>query len=385
MLVSISILTGCLMFFIWLNWGQVLWNVTRILSQGTEINLEGTYGELKDIEEELKNYNVYLTGETHGTHLSYEMQKYMAKYFIENHGVKYIILEVPVSFAEILNEYLETGDLNTLKNTINKFKSTFADNQDTYNLYKFYYEYNKQLPEEKKITFVGIDIEHAPEATGVYINRLIKDLGEPPEEISEMVSRMKVNGNFYDRFFLKDLRKSLDDNTKEYKEYLGEDFFYFNIVVKNIILEWSNSEREEIMVQNFIEFYERLDGEKYYGQCGSAHVYKINRTQYIDENEEPISTFANSLNNDYGALNGKVYSMIYMYMNSYLNSGGKKMQCNDINIPYFKGDGEVRLYNPEKDKGAYEILMSYRWQREDLGDLFFLIKYSEPSPQLVGE
>ncbi|MEG1255760.1 hypothetical protein [Clostridium sp.] len=117
----------------------------------------------------------------------------MARYFIEEKGVKYVLLGIPVSVAELLNIYLETGDENALKNVINKFEGTFAHNQDTYNLYKFYYEYNKHLPEDKKISFVGVDIEHNPVVTGVYINNLIKDLGEPDEKIKDMVESIMDN------------------------------------------------------------------------------------------------------------------------------------------------------------------------------------------------
>jgi len=350
---------------------------------GKKVNMEGDYQELKVIEEDLENYDVYLTGETHGTELSYKMQEYMARYFIEEQDVRYILLESQVSVAELLNLYLQTGDTEILKKTVKDFEGTFACNQNTYDLYKFYYEYNKQLPDDKKISFVGIDKEHNFLLTAEYLRYLIKDLGEPDEKIKEMVEGIKKYNNSNDKLFFIGLRKSLKENEKEYKEYLGQDFFYFNKAIENTYCE-NNTDREAMMVKNFQDFYEKLPKGKYYGQFGGAHVYKSIRTEY-NGGEDPISTFANSINNDYEPLKGKVYSMIYMYMNSYCSLSGKKDRCGQINIPYFRENGSVRVYTQENNKRAYKIIQDAGGKKEELGDAFFILKDSKAATMFSGE
>ena len=379
LLVTVSIIS----FFMFTKPGKMYRDITILMSTGKKINMEGKFQELKGIEGELKNYDLYLTGETHGTELSYKMQQYMARYFIEEQRVKYILLEVPVSVAEFLNEYLKTGDMEIIKRLISKFEGSYAWNQDTYDLYNFYYEYNKQLSKDEKIMFVGIDIEYNNMLTAEYLNYLIKDLGEPPEKIADIVKRLKRYDRVSDYFLFNDIRKSLKNNEKVYIDYLGEDFFYFNKVVKNVFSE-NNTVREAAIVQNFKDFYEKLPKGKYYGQFGGAHVYKIIRTEYTF-GEEPISTFANSINNDYEPLKGKVYSMIYMYMNSYNSLSGEIYNISEINVPYIDGNGSVRLYTPKGDKKVYKILKYYGLKQEELGDAFFLIKDSKASSKFKGE
>lgn len=386
LITSILLIVSIIAFFMFTNIGRMYRDVTILMSTGKKTNIEGNFEELNEIEEELNNYDVYLTGEEHGTELSFKMQEYMARYFVEEQGVKYILLEMPVSEAELLNVYLQTGDTEILRNMVNYYKGTFGYSQNYYDLYKFYYEYNKQLPEDKKISFVGIDVEQNLLQTSDYIKYLIKDLGEPNEKIKDMVERIKKYSNYNDEFFFNDLNQSVIDNEKEYEEYLGKDFFNFKIVVKNISLNENNTAREAIMVKNFQDFYEKLPKGKYYGQLGWGHVYKLVRSEGTG-GEGPINTFANSINNDYESLKGKVYSMMYLYMNSYYSKNGEeqKVQGKTINIPCIRGNGSSRLYTPENDKRVYEILKDRGWTREELGDVFFLLKDSKAATMFSGE
>lgn len=384
LIISLSlVIVSIVSFFMFTRLGKMYRDITILMSTGKKINMEGNFQELEGIEGELKNYDVYLTGEAHGTELSYKMQQYMARYFIEEQGVRYILLEAPVSEGELLNVYLETGDTEILKNVLNKFEGSYAYNQDTYDLFKFYYDYNKQLPEDKKIMFVGIDVEHNNMLSAEYLTYLTNDLGEPPTKIADIVKRLKKYDWGSDYFLFNDIRKSLKDDENVYKEYLGEDFFYFNKVVKNVFTE-NQIVREATIVQNFKDFYEKLPKGKYYGQFGGAHVYKKIRTEYTC-GEAPINTFANSVNNDYGPLKGKVYSMIYMYMNSYNSLSGEEYNISEINIPYIDSSGSVRLYTPISDKKVFKILKYYGLKQEDVGDAFFLIKDSKASPKFYGE
>ncbi|MEG1255759.1 hypothetical protein [Clostridium sp.] len=107
------------------------------------------------------------------------------------------------------------------------------------------------------------------------------------------------------------------------------------------------------------------------------------RSEYTD-GEDPINTFANSINNDYEPLKGKVYSMMYKYINSYCSISGNEYSLSDINIPY-TGKGSVRLYTQENDKRTYKIFQDRGLKPEELGDIFFIIKDSKASPRFTGE
>ena len=381
-LLALVVLLCIIFFFSFTNLGTGFRDITILMLTGKKINLEERFQELKDMEE-TKNFDIYLTGEMHGTELSFKMQEYMAKYFIEKQGVKYILLEGQISEAELLNRYLKTGDAEIIKNLINSFKGTFADNQNTYDLFEFYYKYNKQLPDDKKVSFVGIDVENSFSVTSEYLRYLIKDLGEPDEKIKNLIKRINKYRDGNDQFLFDNLRKSLKEDEEEYKEFFGEDFFYFKKVIENTFWE-NNTAREAIMVKNFQDFYEKLPKGKYYGQLGKSHVYKLIRTGN-NGGEDPINTFANSINNDYEPTKGKVYSIIYVYMNSYYRSDGIEEPYGEINIPYFKGKGSVRLYTKDNNKKAYKIFERWGAQEGLLGDVTFILKDSKGATKLNKE
>ncbi|MEG2935662.1 MAG: hypothetical protein RR844_04140, partial [Clostridium sp.] len=75
----------------------------------------------------------------------------------------------------------------------------------------------------------------------------------------------------------------------------------------------------------------------------------------------------------------KVYSIIYLYMNSYANENGQRdiLGGRGIYIPYFECKGSVRLYDRDKQYKSYEILEDNKFSQEELGDMFFLIKDSK--------
>lgn len=379
-------------FFTCSNYGQEIVDLTTVLLKGEKVNLDGDYSEFNTIEEELENYEVYLTGEYHGMHLSYKMEEYMAKYFIENYGTKYIILETAVSEGELLNRYLETGDEKLLKTLMAAHTKTMGYNEDKYNLYKFYYELNNKLSDSKKIRFIGIDIEHEPYVTEFYLKTLIKDLGDPPKVIRDIMEKGKNNSNFSKKEFADELRKSLEDNEDIYSEYFKDNFPYINIVIRNLNAAEGGAQREGLIIQNFKDHYELLPKGKYYGQLGSFHTSK--RIEPKEENgEKDISTFANSINSEYEPLKGKVYTMIYWFVNSYYNDGSGKEQEFIFKVPYLKGNGSVRVYTKDDKlilskfiQNMYSKLSKQKYEENinSWGDVFFLIKDSKASPKYKG-
>lgn len=378
---GVMLIIFTLVFFIFTKPGKVVREAVILVVSGQSLDLNGDYNEINIIDSVYEDYDLFLSGEAHGVAMSYDMEKYLATYFIKEYGVRNIVVEMSIASGELLNQYLETGDEELLLNILNKFKSTYANNQDTYELFKYYYELNKELPGDKKLTLVPIDIEHETSTTGIYINNLMQGLGEPPEAIKEMVIKIKNIGSFYDRFFLKDLIKSLEEDRTAYEEYFKEKFFYFDLVVNNIKLDYTNEEREAAMVHNFISYYEKLGGGKFYGQCGRAHVQKLNSSEWIDGN----STFAHRVNENYEPLKGKVFSMIYIYDNCYGNKGGVISNYSDINIGFKREKVQVRAYDKIRDKKIYDTFYKYGWSEEEFGELMFIIRGSKASENLKSQ
>ncbi len=117
---------------------------------------------LSIIDEDLRDKEIFLTGENHGVKANVELRMKFLKYFKEKIDFKYYLCELPYSTAYFINMYLKTGNEDILKEVYTALKGTDAWNKDDYFHWKEVYKYNETLSKDRKITIVGIDIEHQP-------------------------------------------------------------------------------------------------------------------------------------------------------------------------------------------------------------------------------
>ncbi|MTI71660.1 MAG: erythromycin esterase family protein [Firmicutes bacterium] len=310
-----------------------------------------------------ENKRVFLTGEKHGNKGNMKLREKFLKYFKKETDFKYYLCELSYSMGYFLNKYLETGDTEILDNIYKPLKGTYAWNKDNYNHWKMLYEYNKKLPKESKIKVVGIDIEHQPSnALRCIYDVLPKE--EPKEEISEMINEFKaimsqekkVNHEGL-KDFSKRLKKDIEENKKEYKEYLEDDLFIFNLVNNNILYRYEaygndnfNSFRDEKIYENFEKIYNNNPDEKYFGQWGIGHIY---------QREQKDVKWMATLMNDSKELKDKIVSIVYSYDDcKYMskNNGSYEVKVIDNfdhkldlikDFTLFRLDGENSPFNDE--------------------------------------
>lgn len=262
------------------------------------------------LDGDLENNQIFLTGESHGTKASYELKEYFTRYFVEKAGVKYIIYEGGFCTAQLINEYLKTGDMEIINYIMSNLRGTQSYTKNHYESIKNLYKYNQSLPEDRKLQLVGIDIEHQPLIARRYITSLLpKD--EAPSELKEMIEHVKkISRNNYQNN-CKEIIKILENNQESAKEYLGNNYGNFLFGVKNLSISSGQLVREKYMINNFIEQYEKLPKGKYFGQLGGFHV-----SQSGVEDKDGYIPFAGYLQNNYKGTEGKVLSISFEYENS---------------------------------------------------------------------
>ncbi|WP_315119347.1 hypothetical protein [uncultured Clostridium sp.] len=273
------------------------------------------------LDKDLKQNEIFLTGEVHGAAANGELELKFLKYLKEKTNIKYYLCELPYSHAYYLNKYLNTGDESILKELFIEWKDTASYTIEHYNKWIEVYELNKTLPDDEKIQVVGIDIEHQQNIAIRYMYSLIPK-NEPPEEIKPVIKKLQhtYENNITNPQILKnlslDLKKSINENYDIYKRYLGEKFFDFNLVTDNLCVSFEFSLdnatfynlRDMQMYKNFIHIYNTLPKGKFYGQFGAYHVTQrsiYDNTYYL----------ASLMENEESPVKGKVISIIYMYNN----------------------------------------------------------------------
>lgn len=267
------------------------------------------YSDLKVISNSIKDKEIIITGEAHGVKQNTDIQFKFLNYLIDNWDLKYYVTETGYSEAMMLNEYLATGNEEILEETFKDWSASRATKED-FSMIKKLYEKNKNLPEDKKITILGIDSAAMSEGhIKKYMNIIIGKVGALPEELKVFennLNKLDLIGVNTTMFYLKkeeiqekkktildivnDMEKHIKDNRELYEKTFKEDLFNIEFILENIKdlqtlpktfgnkpdirvdLEQLN-ERDNYSYKNLKKLSERYPKGKYYFHFGSAHTF----------------------------------------------------------------------------------------------------------------
>lgn len=320
------------------------------LNMGKEDDFKGFDLLDKDIEKS----DVILTGEQHNMGVIYDLQIKFMKYLNQKYGVRYYLCEQPYSHTQLLNKYLTSGDEKYLNKFI-EWSAGMSKCQERYKSLQDIYKYNSNLPDDKKIRFVGLDVEPGANVNP-YLEGLVPD-NDAPDDIKNMIKEFKVAVNFTDinqadEFYYK-LDEDIKSHEKEYKNYLGDNFFDFQLIVHNKtnlkkVMELSEKKdnfelinlRNDMMYSEFKEIYNHFPKGKYYGEFGSEHIFlNINKDilERFEAGNSVATTLAKQMNSDNSSpVKGKVLCINYMFKTTDYRAKDGKKPCEFIeqNLPY---------------------------------------------------
>lgn len=282
------------------------------------------FEDLSILDSDLEGKEIFFTGELHGVEANAGLRMKFLKYFKEKTDFKYYLCELGYSHAYFLNKYLDTGDTKILEELYKPLKGTFEWNKSNYSHWKMLYEYNKTLPEDKRIQVVGVDIEHQIDVAYKYLADVLPEV-EAPIEIKDKIDGIKAILDIDNRFndgvavdFSRELLKDIADKESIYKEYLGDNFKGFKFVNQNILntvaayennnndYDWNNT-RDKFIYENFLAIQEELPKGKYYGQWGLNHAFQ--------SEEDGVMWFGAYLNREGSAFKDKILTIAYFYDN----------------------------------------------------------------------
>ncbi len=310
--------------------------------------LLNNYSSKADIFDTEK-YDLFVSGEAHATQKNYDVQMEMIKHLSENSDLRYIIAEDSMANALLINSYLETGNTDKLDIVFKELKNTYAGNIEGYKFFQNLYEFRKTLPDDKKFTYLGVDIEHQTNLTVSYLYDVASRNGVY-ENIKEFIENFKQKKEKNELISsLEKIYSDIEKNSDVYSEKLGEEFWIFKYLIKNTLNTYKSKLikdgtqwgvfREEIMKENFYEIYNHFPKGKYYGQWGLEHAYLSNlKTDNYPEDKPRLATALNSEENS--PVKNKVCSTAIRYFDSF-QTNLKGFEPEKINNPVSNNYSEI--------------------------------------------
>lgn len=210
------------------------------------------YRDLEDFSKESKE-GIFLYGETHDYKGIKKAEVDLWGKYYKEYGIRNLFIEYSYIDAQFLNMWMKSDDDKILNQLYDDYDGTFAHTEENLNFFK---EIKKKYPET---VFYGTDVCHIYKSGGKRYLKYLEENG-------------KVGTEDYNRAV---------ESIEQGKKYYADE-------------ETGNKYRENIMVKNFVDEYEKLEDKRIVGIYGTSHVLPYSN-DYFNE----IPCMANQLNKKY--------------------------------------------------------------------------------------
>lgn len=175
---------------------------------------------------------IYLYGEAHSVEHILEEEFQLWHNYYHNEGVRHLFIEYPYYFAEFLNLWMQSDSNDILDQLYEDIQGTAGGTQETK---AFYQRIKEECPET---IFHGTDVGHQYNTTGMRYLAYLVSVGRKDTEAYVLAQEAIAQGMNYYRN---------GDN----------DYAY----------------RENVMTENFIREFDKLNGTDIIGIYGAPHTY----------------------------------------------------------------------------------------------------------------
>ncbi len=196
---------------------------------------------------------IYLYGEQHGVNKILDKELELWQEYYHNENMRHLFVELPYYTAEFLNMWMQADNDDIFEAIYSDWKGSSGHNPDTKEFYK---KIKSECPET---IFHGTDVGHQYNTTGKRFLKYLED---------------------------NDLKDSTQYSLAQETIEQGKHFYE----------KADDVYRENKMVENFLQEFDKLNGERIMGIYGGAHT----GLDAMDYNTHSIPCMANQLKKHYG-------------------------------------------------------------------------------------
>lgn len=285
------------------------------------------------MNDDIEASKLILVGEIHGFEAPQKFDLDFFKYLHQNHGVRTYVAELDFVQAQLMNDYMQSGDEDALYAILKNWVVVQGRrNIDYYDKYRQLQSFYQELPADEKFRFIGIDQIQDGKLFVDYVDQLIPD--SLPSEIP-LSNDTTTSG----KIAWLELAFANSADTLALLAHLETSRAYTE----------GGTGREEIMFQNFENLYQLYDlsAERLYGYFGLFHVF-----QYRVNGRHPLASKIRE--SDLG-LEGRMLSINFLLNESF-------MVMPSSGLPEFMQTGPV---NSKMPVSADNMLFMYIYGVKD--------------------
>ncbi|WP_430412680.1 hypothetical protein [Kordia sp.] len=233
-----------------------------------------------------KDFKILGFGAYHGSVKTEDTSLHLLKSLLRTTDISYYLPETDYSVAHYFDKFLQTGDTLLLKDLVIHYGTNVPQERSiaVYKMWKQLKKINDQLPENKKLTVVGIDLLTTYKYTSRHILELLdtnqiesKALAELEQMIQLDTTDYSTRYNSYSKGVLKRFLKDVETRSSEYKKAI-KDTISWNHVVKNIKVTFTEFSRlrEPTIYQNYVDLSKRYNfkNKAQFLRIGFSHIEK---------------------------------------------------------------------------------------------------------------
>jgi hypothetical protein len=299
-------------------------NITKISQYSTVLNTndDGDYASFHLLDSAVAKNKIFFTGEFHEEPGNTILQWKIFRYLNQKEGLRTMVFELPVGIGYLVNYYLQHNDSDSYFDAV----ESSMDIDDRI-FFARIFEFNKTLPEGKKIIIEGIDYEKVFELSREALQLILKHHPEMKNAGPDVNAVTKMNGRTRDttlqHWAIRTLAKVKSDST-DLRSWLADDYIYFKEILRGIDCdEFEDAEtsrtaldkRELFLHDNFSYVLRKYPGEKIFGQFGETHTCLQTHANWCYEQD--WSSFIAHANSDQGsAVKDSILIIAYVYRNN---------------------------------------------------------------------
>lgn len=344
---------------------EVYINYLKNNNSTLDIEDNNDFSSFKILDEDTKDKEMYLIGESHYVTANSTVQFKFLKYFKEKTNFKYLLCETSYLAGKKYNIFLKTGE--------EKLLSPYLNTVEELEFWKKIYKFNKTLKNEDKIIVVAPDVGNMQNDISYLIDTLSsKDL---PKELQAHLSLIKEYKEYIDKLFsvneedaetasmnsytenrkkFMNIYNKVNDNISSYEDIFTESSFDIEYVLhdlKNVldIQEQSGKQyletgdfayilrvRDVMIGENFNKLYKKLPKGKYFGKYGDAHTYQ---KEILSATNIKTRNFATEITKEGSPLEDKVITIACFYANCFSSNSGVSQPFTN-----YKGNNPMESY-----------------------------------------